>query len=442
MADLFDRFAGSAGLLSGHTADSGDTWTVTTGDMALDGAGSLYSTAEYNTIVAASSWTPPGTDYEAAIVVGAFDPSAWAIGPGVRLTGSPGSQSCYLIVTQGSPYTIYISRYNAGSQTNLTSVVIGGSPAAGDVISLSAQTISGNVTVTAYVNGTQVAQTVDSSGSKLTSVGVAGILLDKYGASSSTDIIRALWAGAIGGPTETITPSTPSVVLSATQSFTAATAHTNEAFTWSATHGSISGTGATESYTAPGSGSTDSVTWTSVDLPTSTATATVALIPGYLALSGPTSGTTGLASTNFTVAATGLSASDTATCHSDSGGSFTTSPLSFSAGSGSHTFTYTAAADGVHSISITDSLGATISGSPVTYTSTTPTPTRRPGAMSAARRAKFIAGLPNAPRLDRPPPLAFTAPTPRSAKVANPAPPARPAISDAKPSKAKLDFPL
>ena len=88
-----------------------------------------------------------------------------------------------------------------------------------------------------------------------------------------------------------------------------------------------------------------------------------------LGLSGPSSGYTGIASTNFTVAATTLSGSDTVTPHSDSGGTFSPTSLSFGSGSSSLTFTYTPAANGVHEISITDTLGATISGSPVAYTS-------------------------------------------------------------------------
>ena len=60
----------------------------------------------------------------------------------------------------------------------------------------------------------------------------------------------------------------------------------------------------------------------------------------------------------------------------------------------------------------------------------------------SARKARFIAGIPDAKRPERPPALDFAPPTPRVVKAANPAPPERPAISDAKPSKAKLDFPI
>ena len=51
--------------------------------------------------------------------------------------------------------------------------------------------------------------------------------------------------------------------------------------------------------------------------------------PSGLGLSGPTTGVTGSASTNFTVSATTLSGSDTVTPHSDSGGTFTPTSLSF-----------------------------------------------------------------------------------------------------------------
>ena len=42
MADLFDRFVGSAGVLTGHTADSGDTWGPSGCAIELDGSGAIY----------------------------------------------------------------------------------------------------------------------------------------------------------------------------------------------------------------------------------------------------------------------------------------------------------------------------------------------------------------------------------------------------------------
>lgn len=94
-----------------------------------------------------------------------------------------------------------------------------------------------------------------------------------------------------------------------------------------------------------------------------------AVASNALTLSGPTFGFTGMASANFTVTATTLSGSDTVTPHS-TGGTFSPTSLSFSSGSSALTFTFTSTVDGSHSISITDSLGATIFGSPIAYVST------------------------------------------------------------------------
>ncbi len=101
---------------------------------------------------------------------------------------------------------------------------------------------------------------------------------------------------------------------------------------------------------------------------------------GLLTLSGPTSGVTGSPSTAFTVRAYNLPESDTVTLQSDSGSFMPPPVLLFDAGSSSHTFTFTPTTNGDHVISITDSLGAVISGSPITYVShpVTPTPTPHP----------------------------------------------------------------
>ena len=203
----------------------------------------------------------------------------------------------------------------------------------------------------------------------ITGANSAGIIINEVtGGDPTADVIRTVWAGPIGGPTTTITPSSTTVSLGAMQAFTAST-QPNETFTWTATHGSISGTASTETYTAPGSGTTDSVTWTSVDLPLDTATAAVTLMAsGALALSGPQACLTGQTSTNFTVAATSLSGSDTVTpSDSSGGGAFTPTALSFSSGSSSETFTYENATPGTYPISITDTLGSTITGSPISF---------------------------------------------------------------------------
>ena len=72
MADLFDRFTGSAGAITSHTADSGDTWGPSGTSGEIDGSGSAYYPAPISgaDFMALSSWTPPGTDYAVSIVFG------------------------------------------------------------------------------------------------------------------------------------------------------------------------------------------------------------------------------------------------------------------------------------------------------------------------------------------------------------------------------------
>ncbi len=99
---------------------------------------------------------------------------------------------------------------------------------------------------------------------------------------------------------------------------------------------------------------------------------------GTLFLTGPLGGTTGAPSSNFTVTQSALGGSDTITPHTDSTGTFFPTTLAMGPSSSAKTFRYTAAIDGPHAITITDTLGATILGSPISYTSATPTPTPTP----------------------------------------------------------------
>jgi hypothetical protein len=285
MADLFDKFIGAAGPLSGHTADSLDTWPTAAVNVSLDGFGQLYgnNASPSNGIQPLSSWTPPGADYAVALVIG----SAWVSGPDAggyygliaRGSGSVGSLTYYTAIFFGtSPPQFQIYRVDSGNAgTQLGSTQNFGSVADNDLYTL---TVVGSspVTLTFFQNGTQLYQTTDSSGSQITSAGSAGIWTQSYN-PSHTDQVRLFWAGAVSGPVQTISPSSAVVALSGTQSFTAAVQLAgDETLNWTATYGSISGSpGATVTYTAPASGTTDTITWTSYDLPGHTASALITL---------------------------------------------------------------------------------------------------------------------------------------------------------------------
>lgn len=87
-------------------------------------------------------------------------------------------------------------------------------------------------------------------------------------------------------------------------------------------------------------------------------------------LSGPSSGTTGVASTNFTVGANGTITGTVTVTPGDAadGGTFTPTSVAISSGTPTATFTYTPASTGVKTISISDDGGLTDATS-ISYTS-------------------------------------------------------------------------
>lgn len=87
-------------------------------------------------------------------------------------------------------------------------------------------------------------------------------------------------------------------------------------------------------------------------------------------LSGPSSGTTGVASTNFTVGANGTITGTVTVTPSDAadGGTFTPTSVAISSGTPTATFTYTPASVGAKTISISDDGGLT-DATPLGYTS-------------------------------------------------------------------------
>jgi hypothetical protein len=205
-------------------------------------------------------------------------------GPIIRAAGGFGNQSYYfLLLTQGSPdhADLYYVSYTSFVATvvELGTVNLSSNLAAGDVFALQASGSGPTVTLTAFRNGTQILQVTDSSGTRITAAGSAGIYSFQSSGATGTNIIRTIWAGAIGGPSESVNPGSATIQWSATQSFSGVGVLPNESIGWTAASGSVnpaSGPGTT--YTAPASGSADTITWTSVDLPTHGASVSITLL--------------------------------------------------------------------------------------------------------------------------------------------------------------------
>lgn len=105
-------------------------------------------------------------------------------------------------------------------------------------------------------------------------------------------------------------------------------------------------------------------------------------------MSGPSSGTVLVASTNFTVGANGVISGTVVVTPSDSGdgGTFTPTTVSISSGSPTGTFTYTPATTGVKTISTSDDGGLT-DPTPISYTS------NAAGGVYGSNFYRFIAKL-------------------------------------------------
>jgi len=281
VADLFDRFIGSAGVLTGHTADSGDTWGPSGNtDYQLSGAGYAYGTSGAFAwgSIAVSSWTPPGTDYEVQFVLGSQKPANWW-GPCARCSGANGSTNGYfaLITSDGSANNSKLFQILAGSSTQVGSGFTPNTvPTTGDTFSLRVAGAGATVTLTVLQNGSQIYTTTDTSGGRITAAGSAGF--HAYDNVNGNSVLNTLWAGAIGGPSDTLSPGAPTISLGGDQGFAFATVLPNESIGGTALHGTFSGL----TYTAPNSGATDTATLTSADLPLHIGTAAITLVSPLL----------------------------------------------------------------------------------------------------------------------------------------------------------------
>jgi len=105
-------------------------------------------------------------------------------------------------------------------------------------------------------------------------------------------------------------------------------------------------------------------------------------------MSGPSSGTVLVASTNFTVGANGVITGTIVVTPADggAGGTFTPTTVSISSGSPTGTFTYTPATTGVKTISTSDDGGLT-DPTPISYTS------NAAGGVYSSNFYRFIANL-------------------------------------------------
>ena len=236
---------------------------------------------------------------------------------------------------------------------------------------------------------------VGQTSGALTAAGaLAGSNIIVISQDGGTTEVRTTLTALAAYVASTLTPAT-AVTMSGPSSGTTGTASTNFSI---AANGTISGTVIVTPSDAANGGT---FTPTTVSISSASPTATFTYTPGSTGaktisvtnngsltnpanitytsnaaaataatMSGPTSGTTGVASTNFTAGANGGITGTVIITPSDAanGGTFTPTTVSISSASPTATFTYTPGSTGAKTISITNNSGLTNPAS-ITYTS-------------------------------------------------------------------------
>lgn len=172
---LLDNFTGAAGALTGHTSDSGHSWTSLNGSTNLTGNGSIEPGATSAECMAESDWAPASPDYSITITWG-HSSSITNSTLGAFLRKVDGSwATLQLYFWQWYSGTIYIYKITTGTSFTLLNSTALAEPADGDVFAFSVSGSSPDaVALTLKQNGSTVLTASDSS-SPLYAAGTCGI---------------------------------------------------------------------------------------------------------------------------------------------------------------------------------------------------------------------------------------------------------------------------
>jgi len=204
--DLFDAFPGAAGDLASHTSGSGATWSGS-GVLSLNGSGAVYTSGTFTEgTMPVSSWTPPGTDYAVWFVVGAdfatgVGTGSNPVGVSLRVQGSSGSQSYYFaqVYYTGSQFKLQVYRWDGSAYHQVGTTQTLSSVVAGDTFMVTVAGAGSTVTLTVSQNGMNVFSGTDTASGRITTAGIVALRINVD--HGGHDIMRTVWAGAIGGPT-------------------------------------------------------------------------------------------------------------------------------------------------------------------------------------------------------------------------------------------------
>jgi hypothetical protein len=210
-----DLFTGSSGVLTGHTSNSGHSWTKVAGSATptLDGSGKLQpqGTAHMRAEIDA-----PSADYSVTAIIqnhGTFDGSVSDSGPCIRFQSA--ADTFYGLSYFPPNATWYLKRVVAGAETVLTTDGGAHSITDHDTDHTVVLTVSGTnpVALSATLDGTTLFTYNDSDAARITSAGRPGLVsntatsYETYGVNFNA--LSADYAGGGGGSAPTITSCTP-----------------------------------------------------------------------------------------------------------------------------------------------------------------------------------------------------------------------------------------
>lgn len=403
-AFVTDSFTDTNGVvLTSHAGELGATWArhnSASNTNAPEVNANSIRTFEANTNANYyASGAPTGADYSAYLEY-TYNGNLGSVGgPGIRLETGASTGYFAIVFKPGNTFAIY--KYVAsGSPALVASISF--SPVAAETYKITltgagtslvakVQRASDNFWLTsASAFQAAAANAITTTDSSITAAGRAGFWFSNDSTASRGTIDNFSADQAVGAAT--------GITMSGPTTGTVGVASTNFSIGVTPVGGTITGTVV---VTPSDGGVGGTFTPTTVSLTTAAPTATFTYTPAsvgaktisvtnngsltnpanitYTAtsgaatavtMSGPSSGTVSVASTNFTIGANGTITGTVVVTPSDAanGGTFTPTTVSISSGTPTATFTYTPASTGVKTISITNNGGLT-NPSNISYTS-------------------------------------------------------------------------
>ena len=385
------------GPLTSHTSDSGATWLLARGvtvPQVFTAAGGIVASGgpDANLDIARPSIIAPNADVSINSTFH-FDTYNFSY-VGITARMSANATSGYLAGYNPSLQKWTIARLtNVGDATGFADIAVAATATpytigTEPVVVFQVTGTGTSVQLTLTVDGVQLISFADTNALRVVTAGYTGVYFNVgYGAGSgmwisslsSADVVSTATAITTTGPTSGVSGAASTNftvaangVITGTVRVTPNDASGGGTFTPTFVDISSATPSLTFTYTPASAGSktigsTNNGSLTNPATITYVASASAATA---VTLTGPTSGTTGVASTNFTVGANGPITGTVVVTPNDSanGGTFTPATISLSSATPTGTFTYTPASVGSKTLAVTNNGGLT-NPSAITYTS-------------------------------------------------------------------------